>query len=433
MALDCYAGSQPVLVTNTDPIPVTGSFTPSGTQDVRITAQTITLAVSAASLPLPSGAATDATLSAVKTDLDKFTFSATRLLVDGSGVVQPISGTVAVSNFPAIQPVSQSGSWTVSLATESIEIGTVDQGTPNAGGASAWPVAVSNFPGTQPVSGTITANQGTSPWVVSGTITTSPNVNVHDGSGNTIASTGTSLNVDVTNTVPVTGTFFQATQPVSVASLPLPSGASTEATLALIKAKTDNLDVALSTRTKPADTQIVSGTVAISGSVAVTGPLTDTQLRASAVPISAASLPLPTGAATSALQTQPGVDIGDVTVNNASGASAVNIQDGGNSITVDGTVSTNQITSGTSTLSNISASASSVTVLAANANRKMAMFFNDSTSTLSLKFGATASATSFTVQLIANAYYELPTPVYTGILDGIWTVATGTVRVTELT
>ncbi len=98
--------------------------------------------------------------------------------------------------------------------------------------------------------------------------------------------------------------------PVSAASLPLPTGASTEATLALIKAKTDNLDVALSTRTKPADTQIVS----------------------------AASLPLPTGAATSALQTQPGVDIGDVTVNNAAGAAAVNVQDGGNSLTVDGSV-----------------------------------------------------------------------------------------------
>lgn len=32
---------------------------------------------------------------------------------------------------------------------------------------------------------------------------------------------------------------------------------------------------------------------------------------------------------------QPGTDIGDVTVNNAGGASAVNVQDGGNSITVD--------------------------------------------------------------------------------------------------
>ncbi len=37
-------------------------------------------------------------------------------------------------------------------------------------------------------------------------------------------------------------------------------------------------------------------------------------------------------------QANSGVDIGDVTINNASGASAVNIQDGGNSITVDGTV-----------------------------------------------------------------------------------------------
>lgn len=38
---------------------------------------------------------------------------------------------------------------------------------------------------------------------------------------------------------------------------------------------------------------------------------------------------------------QPGVDIGDVTINNGAGAAAVNIQDGGNSITVDGTVACN--------------------------------------------------------------------------------------------
>lgn len=45
-----------------------------------------------------------------------------------------------------------------------------------------------------------------------------------------------------------------------------------------------NLDVALSTRTKPADQQHVI--VDSSASIAVTGPLTDAQLRASAVPIS---------------------------------------------------------------------------------------------------------------------------------------------------
>jgi hypothetical protein len=41
-------------------------------------------------------------------------------------------------------------------------------------------------------------------------------------------------------------------------------------------------------------------------------------------------------------QANSGVDIGDVTINNASGASAVNIQDGGNIITVDGTVAATQ-------------------------------------------------------------------------------------------
>lgn len=64
----------------------------------------------------------------------------------------------------------------------------------------------------------------------------------------------------------------------------------------------------------------------------------------SAIPITVASIPSHpvTNAGTFAVQStnqaNSGVDIGDVTINNASGASAVNIQDGGNSITVDGTV-----------------------------------------------------------------------------------------------
>jgi hypothetical protein len=47
------------------------------------------------------------------------------------------------------------------------------------------------------------------------------------------------------------------------------------------------------------------------------------------------------GASTNAvgkLAANSGVDIGDTTINNAAGASAVNVQDGGNSLTVDGTV-----------------------------------------------------------------------------------------------
>lgn len=90
---------------------------------------------------------------------------------------------------------------------------------------------------------------------------------------------------------------------------------------------------------------VIGGSVEISNDVGnpvpVSGTVEITNDVGNAIPVSAASLPLPTGAATAALQTQPGVDIGDVTVNNGAGAAAVNIQDGGNSITVDGSVTAN--------------------------------------------------------------------------------------------
>jgi phosphohistidine swiveling domain-containing protein len=56
-------------------------------------------------------------------------------------------------------------------------------------------------------------------------------------------------------------------------------------------------------------------------------------------PVSASSLPLPSGAATAANQLADGHN---VTIDNAAGASAVNIQDGGNTISVDGTVAATQ-------------------------------------------------------------------------------------------
>jgi hypothetical protein len=190
---------------------------------------------------------------------------------------------------------------------------------------------------------------------------------------------------------------------------------------------------------------------------------------------------LPTGAATAAAQTdksqftkltdgtdtalitaageqnviataQPGVDIGDVTINNAAGASAVNIQDGGNSITVDqatgtnlhtvvdsGTITsiTNAIpvtTTTTSTHSNVANSITSVTLLALNTSRKSATIYNDDTAaSLYVKFGTTASATSFKIKIAPGGYYEFPLPIYTGRVDGIATAATGSARICEET
>jgi hypothetical protein len=56
------------------------------------------------------------------------------------------------------------------------------------------------------------------------------------------------------------GKHYSGTVPVALDGTPLGE------VLSDIKTKTDNLDVALSTRTKPSDTQIVSGTVAVTSS-----------------------------------------------------------------------------------------------------------------------------------------------------------------------
>lgn len=88
--------------------------------------------------------------------------------------------------------------------------------------------------------------------------------------------------------------------------------------------------------------------------------------------------------------------------------------------------------SSSSSLSNISASVSSVTLLAANQNRLLATIQNDSINTLYVKLGTTASTSSYTVKMIGGSYYEFPLR-YTGRIDGIWDIATGTARITEFT
>lgn len=123
--------------------------------------------------------------------------------------------------------------------------------------------------------------------------------------------------------------------------------------------------------------------------------LTDTQLRATAVPVSGPLTDTELRAAPVPTKT--------------SGASA------------------------TATISRVSGSATSVTLLAANSNRRRVVVYNESTADLYVKFGATASATSYTTKLGAGDTYESPTDwIYTGVIDGIWSVATGAAQITEL-
>lgn len=83
------------------------------------------------------------------------------------------------------------------------------------------------------------------------------------------------------------------------------------------------------------------------------------------------------------------------------------------------------------TLANVASSATNVTLFSADSDANGRTIYNDSTAVLYVKFGATASTTSYTVQLAAQAYYEFPQPVYAGQVDGIWASANGAARTTR--
>jgi hypothetical protein len=226
-----------------------------------------------------------------------------------------VTGSVAVTNaaLSVVGGGTESAAMRVTLANDSTGVLSVDD---NGGSLTVdGTVAIS---GSVAVTGSLTdAQLRATPVPVSGTV-----------------STGGLTDAELR----------AAAVPVSAASLPLPSGASTSALQTTGNTSLSSID----------------GKVPANLTVTATRLLVDPSGVTS--PISAASLPLPTGAATAALQTQPGVDIGDVTINNASGASAVNIQDGGNSITVDGTVAVSGSVAVTGPLTDTQLRASAVPV-----------------------------------------------------------------------
>jgi hypothetical protein len=130
-----------------------------------------------------------------------------------------------------------------------------------------------------------------------------------------------------------------------------------------------------------------------------------------------------------------GVDIGDVTINNAAGAAAVNIQDGGNSITVDGSVSVSVIspavavTPASPTFTSVGVASTSV--LAANASRKGLYLVNTSTATISLAFGATAVLNSGVTLYPQGQYWMDAFNLTVGTVNAIASAAASNLAVQE--
>lgn len=103
------------------------------------------------------------------------------------------------------------------------------------------------------------------------------------------------------------------------------------------------------------------------------------------------------------------------------------------SVDITGTQFTRLSPSNTPTLANVAGSVTSVTLLAANAARRLCIIYNDSTSDMYVKFGTTASSTSFSIYLPSLGTTTFNGEDYAGIVTGIWISAAGNARTTETT
>ena len=170
------------------------------------------------------------------------------------------------------------------------------------------------------------------------------------------------------------------------------------------------------------------------GSITVDGTVAATQSGTWNINNITGTVSLPTGAATeTTLSTLNGkvtaCNTGAVTISSALPAGTNNIGDvdvASLPAVVDATYSSSSVTS-------VSAAATSTSILATNSSRRMAIMVNDADKNAYVKLGTTASTSSFSYKLTPGQTLELPTPVYTGAIDAIWdTSPTGSMRITEI-
>lgn len=295
----------------TNPIPVTGPLT-----DSQLRASPVP--VSAASLPLPAGAATSAnqvieiaSLASIDSKLTSplsVTGPLTNTQLRASPV--PVSGTVT-SNIGttgglALETTQQAGN--VSLAnidsklTNPLPISATSLPLPTGASTATkqdeQTALLTDIDSklTSPISvlGPLTdAELRASPVPVTASIdTTGLALETKQDIGNASLA---SIDSKLTNPLPVSGTV--------TANIGTTGGLALETTQVSGNTKLDTIHSDLVTIEGKQDTgnaSLASIDSKLTSPISVTGPLTDTQLRASPVPVSASSLPLPTGAATEA-------------------------------------------------------------------------------------------------------------------------------------
>lgn len=235
------ANSQPVVIaSNQSAVPVSGTFW-LATQPVSGTFWQATQPVSGtfwqATQPV-SGPLTDTQLRATAVPVSLASVPSHAVTLAST----TITGSVAVTG-----PVTD----TQLRATPVPVSGTVSTGglTDTQLRATAVPVSGTFWQTTQPISGTVTA---TGPLTDTQLRASAVPVSLASVPSHAVTLASTTI----TGSVAVTGTFWQATQPVSAASLPLPTGAATETTLAAVNTKLPTAAASADGLTNPTVTQV---------------------------------------------------------------------------------------------------------------------------------------------------------------------------------
>ncbi len=350
----------------------------------------------------------------------------------------PVQATLAAETTKVIGTVNQGTSpWAISgavtgpltnaeLRLTPVDVNAIQSGTWTTG--RTWTLSnltdsvnIGNFPAT------VAVTQSTSPWVVSGSVTANAGTNLNTSLlalDSTVAKDAslTTLNTSVNTLLKPANTLAAVTLVSTVSAVTAITNALPAGSNVIGHVITDSGSVV--TATLSAETTKVIGTVNQGTNPwLISGPVTNAGTFAVQATLAAETTKVIGTINIAAAQTLATVTtVGAVTaITNALPA-------GTNAI---GTVGITTLS--TSSVTSVNGNAGNVQLLASTAGRRQATFYNESTGTLYLKLGTTSSITSYTVQVPPSGYYELPLPCYTGEIDGIWSIANGAVRITELT
>jgi hypothetical protein len=362
------------------------------------------LDVAVASLPLPAGASTaqkqDTLLAAIQAGISVAVSNDINAAITSLPAVQlaanqsvSVGGTVNIGNFPATQPVS--GSVNVGNFPATTRISGADTPLPVSANSpfpvtqsGSWNLAVSNFPESTQVSNFPSTQAVTQ----SGTW----NFGAQDSSGARVNALTTEPATDARGLV--TRNIPSGVQPVSGTVAATQSGAWSTAI--------SNF---------PA-TQPVSGTVTANLGAPGTG---------------ATSL----GKAEDAAHASGDTGIATWGVRNDGGTTALTSANGDYSPqAVDNAGSTwvRNRPAISSTVTSVATSTTSATLAAADANRLSVIIHNSGTADLLVKYGATASATSFTTRIVPAGTMGVDSATWAGVIDCVASTGTGTARVTVM-